>query len=303
MNSKQLFLTTALLTSLSSTAMADVSISGEAKVNVKGGHYVVETDLTVSGKSGDTSVVAQLDLDNMLSGWGDVVEQLYMTSKVAGINIKTGTFKTNKDELKHTVTKSNTTQLSIPFGTKPIDSYTDDIDSLSCHNGNSCFELVWQDFSGPGGEYAMIKGSLVGVKFLHKDTSWGKKETKVLSNISGIDLAYHVKNFGPGNVDRSYTIKTSTQDIDWTYVNTKSDTGTKMDGFIGKDVSGSIQKASAFGISTTIAGNKVTYKEIRIQDSDHRKLIISRKMASNTTFEATYINNSESLDLELAVKF
>ena len=53
-------------------------------------------DISITGKSGDTSLIAQLGLDN-----SNMVEQLYMTSRVAGIDVKVGTWKSGKVELGH----------------------------------------------------------------------------------------------------------------------------------------------------------------------------------------------------------
>ena len=74
-----------------------------------------------------------------------------------------------------------------------------------------------------------------------------------------------------------------------------------MDGFIGKATG--VTSASALGLSTSIAGNKVTFKTVTINGADNQKLIVTRKLASGATFEATYDDNADSLDLELAVKF
>ncbi|MCS5550476.1 MAG: hypothetical protein NZ811_03055 [Gammaproteobacteria bacterium] len=40
-----------------------------------------------------------------------------------------------------------------------------------------------------------------------------------------------------------------------------------------------------------------------IDGVDNKKLILTRKMASSSTFEATLDDNAEALDPELAVKF
>ena len=58
-------------------------------------------------------------------------------------------------------------------------------------------------------------------------------------------------------------------------------------------------------MSTTVAGNKVTFKSLEINAVDTDKLIVTRALASGATFEATYVDTAagDSLDLELAVKF
>ena len=291
MNIKQLLLATALITSLSSTAMADISISGEAKANSgltgSGGHSI-EADITAKFKSGRNSVVAQIGLDP-----GNVVEQLYMTSKVAGFFIKFGDWRREKSELK--------------------DGGVRGFNEIVIKKNIGGVEFKYKDKPGPGGTLVVISGSIGGLNVSHKEKFWvGASETKVSGSIGDVDIAYHIIDSGiSGGIDDSYTVKTSVQGIDLTYVNTTSDVGTSMNGFIGKNTWRGIEDAKAFGISTNIAGNKVTYKDIKINGDDSKELILTRNISSGATFEATYRtkdNNhihfgSKGLDLELAVKF
>ena len=82
-----------------SIAMADISISG----SVDG--------VAITGKSGDTSVVAKIGL-----GAGNAVEQLYATSSVAGIKVKAGTWKSGKGELGQNATGSARVAAPTSFG-------------------------------------------------------------------------------------------------------------------------------------------------------------------------------------------
>ncbi|MCS5550473.1 MAG: hypothetical protein NZ811_03040 [Gammaproteobacteria bacterium] len=281
-NTKQLLIAAAVA-SMSLNAMADVSISGEAKINSKSGDHWMSTDLTITGKSGDTSVVAQIGVDN-----NNAVEQLYMTSKVAGIDVKAGKWNRKKSELyTRSYGLERRIQASTSFGG---------------------IKLTYQDFSGSGGTNVAVASLIGGVKVMHKvkDTS---TETKVSSSVGGIDVAYHEKGFDAGFIDDSITVKTSIQGVELTYVDTSSDSGTSMDGFFGKHHSG-VTEANGVGISTSIAGNKLTFKMMDMivdgVDDNKDKLILTRKLSSGATFEATYVDsksNENSLDLELAVKF
>jgi len=273
---KKQLLIAAVAASMTSVAMADISISGSSKVNAKGGDYAMEADVTVTGKSGATSVVAQIGLDN-----SNTVEQLYAKSSVAGIAVKVGGWKSGKGELGVNSNPGNRVSASTSFGG---------------------VKLGYTDKSGNGGTDVAISGTVAGVKISHKikDTS---TETKASGSMGGVSVSAHTKDNDNGNTDTSVTLKTSVQGVAITYVDTTSDTGTKMDGFIGKSTTASVTDASAIGISTSIAGNKVTLKSIDINGTDNKKLIVTRKLASGATFEATYDDNADSLDLELAVKF
>ena len=251
-------------------------------MNAKGGDYSIESDLTVTGKSGDTSVIAQLSLDNMQWGPG-AVEQLYMTSEVAGINIKVGKYKSGKGELgQNGGNAANRVRANTSFGG---------------------VKLVYHDWTGAGGTWVAVAGKIGGVKTWLKKAST-RTEAKLSGSMGGVNVSAHIKDHDYGGLDSSITLKTSVQGIELTYVDTRSDAGTSMDGFIGKHTS--INNAYAFGVSTNILGNKITYKDIMIHGLDDKKLIITRKLSPGTTFEATYKDGDSydnSLDLELAVKF
>ena len=287
---KQLLIA-AVVASMSLNAMADITISGAAKVNSKGGDYTMETNLTITGKSGDTSFVAQIGVDN-----SNTVEQLYMTSKVAGIGITAGQWKSGKGELGHHSVHNGFTAQRIKASTLlgPI-------------------KLTYEDWSGSGNTSFAVSSTVAGAKVMHKVFD-DKNETKISGSIGGIDVAYHERDFDNGDIDDSITVKTSIQGIELTYVDTSSDAGVFMDGFFGKypDWFGgeTITEANGVGISTSIAGNQLTFKMMDMivngVDDNKDKLILTRKLSSGATFEATYVDsksNENSLDLELAVKF
>jgi len=278
---KKQLLIAAVAASITSVAMADISISGASKVNAKGGTYTMEADVTIKGKSGDTGVVAQISLDDITNA-NNTVEQLYATSTVAGIAVKVGKYKTGKGELGHAGgNTANRVSASTSFGG---------------------VKLGYSDKSGDAGTDVSISGTIAGLALSHKikDTS---TETKASGSMGGVSVSAHTKDNDNGNTDTSVTLKTEVQGISLTYVDTTSDAGTKMDGFIGKATGTTVLAASAIGISTSIAGNKVTLKSIDIDGTDNKKLIVTRALASGATFEATYDDNADTLDLELAVKF
>ena len=309
---KKQLLIAAVAASMTSVAMADISISGASKVNANGGTYTMEADVTITGKSGGTSVVAQIGLDsrnvnttsictdavvavaatdteeavaaadavNCTVAQSNVVEQLYATSSIAGINVKVGTWKSGKGELGQNAAGSARVAASTSFGG---------------------VKLSYSDRTGAGNTDVAISGTIAGLAISHKikDTA---TETKVSGTMGGVNASVHTKEDDSGDTDTSYTLKTEVQGIALTYVNTTADgTGTSMDGFIGKTTG--VNAASAIGISTSIAGNKVTLKSIDIDGTDNKKLIVTRALASGATFEATYDDNADTLDLELAVKF
>jgi hypothetical protein len=271
---KKQLLIAAVAASMTSVAMADISISGASKVNAKSGAYSMEADVTVTGKSGGTSVVAQIGLDN-----SNTVEQLYAKSSVAGISVKAGTWKSGKGELGQNAAGTARVGASTSFGG---------------------VKLSYEDRTGAGGTNTAISGKIAGVAVSHKVHS-SKSETKASGSMGGVSVSAHTKDYDTGNTDTSVTLKTEVQGVAITYVDTTSDAGTKMDGAIGKHTG--VNDASVIALSTSIAGNKVTFKSIDLDGVDNQKLIVTRALSSGATFEATYDDNADTLDLELAVKF
>jgi hypothetical protein len=82
------------------------------------------------------------------------------------------------------------------------------------------------------------------------------------------------------------------------------------------DLSGG-QDVTAIELATSLAGNKVTFRNVQIddvatEDTSFNKVIVTRPLASGATFELTYTDLSDdgdtttdatTLDLELAVSF
>ena len=275
----------AVAASMTSVAMADISISGAAKVNNNDAGTSMEADLKVSGKSGDTSVVAMIALDSSdANGMGPAVEQLYATTSIAGVGIKAGTWKGGKSELTQaTGNADHRVNVSTSFGG---------------------VKLSWEDKDGSESA-STISGTVGGIAISHKSQGVAS-ETKASGSVGGVAAKMHQRDNGT-DTNTSVTLTTSVQGINLTYVDVKADAQTSMDGFFGKhDL---VDTASGFGISTDVAGNKVTFKTMDMvidgaAETTTKKVIVTRALASGATFEATYVNaDTNSLDLELAVKF
>lgn len=275
---KQLIAAT-IVASISTISVADISISGSSKVNAKGGIYTHEADMSIVGKSGATSVVANIGADM----GAFTTEQLYTKTSIAGVNIKAGNWKSGKGELG-TAGGNTTSRVNVS----------------SSMNG---ITLSYEDKDNSAGATTTISGAFQGIKLSHKFKEDDKSETSASAKMGGLAASFHYKNQANDNADTSVTLKGAVQGMNLTYVKTSSDTGTSMDGFIGKVTDGSVTSASAIGVSTSIGGNKFTFKNTDINGTTNQKLIMTRKLTSGSTFEATYDKNADSLDLEFGVKF
>ena len=274
---KKQLLIAAVAASMTSVAMADISISGAAKFNSLDGAYSHETDLTIAGKSGDTSVTMNLSLDNTFS-----VEDAYVSTSVAGVAVKMGGWRSGKTELGETSGITERVNVSTSFG------------GLS---------LAYEDAGTTNS--TTIGGSLAGISLSHKIKQSTQTETKASGSMGGVSVNVHSIDTS-GAVDTSVTLSTEVQGVTLTYSKISSDTGTDSDGYITKVTANTITAASALGIKTSIAGNTVQFKAIEVNGVDTNKVIVTRALAAGTTFEATYSDTDAvdaTIDLELAVSF
>ena len=284
---KKQLLIAAVAATFTSVAMADIAISGAVKMNSDDGAYSHEADLTISGKSGDTSVTANLSLDdkgNEGTKAAITVEDLYVTTSVAGVKVKMGGWRSGKSELAKTSgTVTERVNVSTTFGGLSL-AYEDD----GANNSTT------------------IGGSLAGVSVSHKVNSTDAKgtETKASGSIGGVSVKVHSQEV-EGETTTSTTLSTEVQGVTLTYAATTTDDGTDQDGYIGNTAIAAGKDASAIGLKTSISGNTVQFKSITINGDDSSKVIVTRALGAGATFEATYTDTdtSDSLDLELAVKF
>jgi len=282
---KKQLIAAAVAATMTSVAMADISITGATKANVTNGNAAIEADLKITGKSGDTSVVANIALDSGVDTGaqaGDMVEDLYLTTSVEGVKIKAGAYRSGKSELDQTsATPSARYNLSTTMG-----GITATYEATS-----SSHDLT-------------LGGTVAGVSIKHKMKQNDDTETWVSGSAAGVDLSWNQEETdSTGNQDTAIVASTSVSGIGVKYVKIDSDAGTATDGYVTKATG--VKDATAVGISTSMAGNTVTFKGIEVDGVDSQKVIVNRKLTSGATFEATYTDADagDTLDLELAVKF
>jgi len=282
---KKQLIAAAVAATMTSVAMADISITGATKANVTNGNAAIEADLKITGKSGDTSVVANIALDSGVDTGaqaGDMVEDLYLTTSVEGVKIKAGAYRSGKSELDQTsATPSARYNLSTTMGGI----------TATYEATHSSHDLT-------------LGGTVAGVSIKHKMKQNDDTETWVSGSAAGVDLSWNQEETdSTGNQDTAIVASTSVSGIGVKYVKIDSDAGTATDGYVTKATG--VKDATAVGISTSMAGNTVTFKGIEVDGVDSQKVIVNRKLASGATFEATYTDADagDTLDLELAVKF
>jgi len=319
---KKQIIAAAVAATMTSVAIADISITGSTKVNYTAKDFdnnttsnavSTEHDLKVTGKNGDTTVVISMEADNADNGSsysGLDLEDVYMTSKVGDINVKAGDWDNGNNFLRGSTRTNNMLELSTSVGPVGV-TYSSGAGSLTDKL------TVKTDVSG------------VGLKYV---TQREDNEVVISTNVAGVGINYHLDNNQAANTDKSSLELTGkVGDFGVSFVTIDTDSGATADGdmwsgdFEGTTSGGYKYQAGAdidaIMLTTSLAGNGVKFIHTSVdadgsvastRDADNNKVVVTRPLASGATFELTYTSQDvtgstsetqDTLDLELAVKF
>jgi hypothetical protein len=308
---KKQLLIAAVAATMTSAAMADISITGGMKVNYKdtdqnGGLTNAishETDLQITGKSGGTTVYIELnndsadglagttstgDADSTTSSTADNgnfdVEDVWMKTTIAGATVKAGTWN-GSDSI---VSADSARALGKFEVSTTVSGVTVIADGSSDANKNITF-----------------KGDVAGVAVSYKIDDEGADEYKLSTTMNGVTVAYHNVDESDSTANTgksSIMVSGSYQGFDLAYAQAETDTsgiisgdsffgdmaaverGTASgaDGMVGGD------DVSGFSIKTNVAGNALKARFVTIDattaalDSDIMTLTATRALASAT---------------------
>ena len=314
---KKQLLIAAVAATMTSVAIADISITGGMKANYKSTEtanvnvntITTETDLQVTGKTGGTTVYMELNHDSSdgLSTADNPnfnVEDVWMKTSIAGATVKVGTWN-GSDSLV----------------SRDSDRAAGKFDVRTTVSGVT----VIVDGSADSNKNITFKGDVAGVAASYKIDDLGADEYKLSTTMNGVTVAYH-------NVDdldatastgkSSLMVSGSVQGFDLSYAQADTDSGATInsDSYFGDTTAFATTVAqgsdiSGFGISTKIAGNTVSAKSITVEntatDTDIVKFVVTRPLAAGATLEVQYTDEDtgttassrETFDVELAVKF
>jgi len=321
----------AVAATMTSVALADISITGAMKVNYNNkdnngtvtNKITTESNLYITGKSGDTTVYTELDYDTTSAdATGDFedtnldVEDQWMSTKVGDVAIKVGTWNGGD-----TIISKDSDRIDGKWEAKTSFAGVDlTIDGGNDNNTNGTQET---------GVNVKVAGTVAGVNVSAKKKN-GAKEYTLGGSFAGVDVAYHTFDDDRANYDKnSILIGTNVGDVRVEYAQATADSSATIDGdswfgdatklatnagaaaglSTGDDIKG-------FGVKTAIAGNTVQAKFFTVEDTgatdiDNMKFIVTRPLAGGTTLEVIYhdqdsttaASDSETVDVELAVKF
>jgi len=310
---KKQLLIAAVAATMTSVAMADISIAGSGKLNytnvdnqTTADTNLFSTDLvvTLTGKTGDTSVVIKQEFNDENGTDAMNTKNAYMASNIAGVNVKAGSWYSADSLLANG---------SAGDGKFSAD-YTFEGVKVQYENKNTASGVE------STGSWT-VSGAVQGVSLSHEMHENADTDTKVSGSVAGVDIAYRSYDSDTATSDKeSIEVNYTTNGITLTYadVDVNSTGTTTSDAFFGTQAS-AVGDMTGFGISTAVAGNTVALKSYKINpdnasgsvDNEFTKVVVTRPLASGSTFEATYTDkddknstaDSTTLDLELSVKF
>ena len=326
---KKQLLIAAVAATMTSAAMADISISGDAKFeyqNVEATGVAInvnktntEVNLKLRGKSGDTTVVMDIAANGGAGAGeagqgGTVVEDMYLTTKVGDVTVKAGNYATGTSsilgEIDNGSRSNNKVTLTTTLGGATV--YVGNAGSSAASTG---FTTINNNM------FAGVKMDVAGVTVQAKKVSDTVDAFGVSGDMSGVGFRLEQKQGTGSNTDVVFgNVTTDVNGISLGYAWIDADADT----LIGEDDSSIFavennslgDSNSQFTASTSVQGNKVTLKAGTIGfkaatlDRDYTQVTVSRPLASGATATVTYTDkdtadatDSQTFEAELAVKF
>jgi len=317
---KKQLLIAAVAATMGTAAIADISLTGNMKVNYKNTDtngstadtVTNETNLVATGSNGDTKVHMEFSLDsNTTDATGNdlKIEDVWLSTKIGDVAVKTGTWNGGDSIFAKDATRTT--------GNWALSTAVSGVSiALEGDTAKSAVKTTLAgDISGVSAKYVM-KGA--------SSTGFASNELYLGTDISGFGVTYAMIDADAATSDATaftaskefngVTVSYSSVDADASYV-VSGDTAA----FGDADAIGMLKgdDASSFKVSTSIGGNKVSARFVSVDaavantDFDVNTFQVTRALAGGTTLEVTYTdtdkvnatNDKEVLDIELAVTF
>ena len=337
---KKQLIAAAVAASMSAVAMADISITGDAKfeydntdtAGTSSNSTATEYHLNVTGKSGDTTVVMKFELDTDGAGAMDL-EDNYISTKVGDISVTAGNMASGTGALLGEIDNGGRERkATLGYKMGNIDVYAgSSAGAASSSDGNKTIN---------NNMYAGVKFNVAGNAIELKKNSDTKDSFGIKGSVSGINYRYEAKD-DDGTGDASYVaVDTSIAGMTFGYAVLDADAATQLTENDSSEFAVSVagtQAASTyynatstqtatgqkqFRIGTTVDGTSITLKSGTIEkglgastDLDYSQIQAVRKLSSGATMVVTYndrdyvassggtVSSEENVEVELNVKF
>jgi len=327
---KKQLIASAVAATMSAVAMADISITGDAKyeydhtetaAGVKSNTGNTEMHINFAGKTGDTGVVAKFELDTSGdNGAGIDLEDMYMTTKVGDIAVKAGNWATGTGALLGELDNGARAQNKIDLRTT--------VGGVTVYAGNSDKEASEADNTGTasttnaadgdtllnGNMYAGAVFNVAGNTIELKKNSNTQDSFGIKGSVQGINYRYEaMDNDAVGTTaagDASYIeldttvsgikVQYAAIDTDVHSFVSEDDSGVFAVSFGSSTVNSNATEQAQVALSTSVDGTSITLKSGEItkglsasQDMEYIQVKASRKLASGATAVVTYTDRDE----------
>ena len=317
---KKQLLIAAVAASMTSAAMADISITGGAFIKWEGNDSSVATtatttnsavgfDIDVAGKTGDTAAYAHLDIDDAATTSTDTspaggkinVDELWVETKIGDVKVKAGDFSSGTgmiEGIDKAVTASNAISLSTTVAGISV-GVSKDMDGTATTDDNA---------------KVTISGDLAGHKWQIQEKADTFTDIAVTGAIAaGTGSGYYIEHINRDAADSDSTlvaahtsiggvkVSVASLDADESAANT-GDLRVLGSSLVGDyhtaayTTNASMTDVKAIGFNTDVAGNNVnlvfinadTNNSVVGDDNDLWDIVVQRKLASGATLDLSY---------------
>jgi hypothetical protein len=316
----------AVASSMTAFAMADISITGDAKYEydltddngTKTATANTEAHLNFTGKNGDTTYVAKFQMGDSSAGAMDL-EDAYITTSVAGVGVKAGNYASSTSALAGEIEEGGRSHNKLTMSYK--------LGDVSLYAGNGGSSTAGVDTGVNGNMFAGASTTVSGQTIHIKKASDTRDNFGIKGNVGGVSYRYE-------NIDQDGTSTYTAGEADYVEVSTTINGITFQYAALDADNASLLEETDSavfalesaayslsdgqdqIAVSTTVDGTKVTVKSGTVdkglsatKDKDYTQLGLSRKLASGATAVITYTDQDmssgtkDNLEIELNVAF
>jgi hypothetical protein len=316
----------AVASSMTAFAMADISITGDAKYEydltddngTKTATANTEAHLNFTGKNGDTTYVAKFQMGDSSAGAMDL-EDAYITTSVAGVGVKAGNYASSTSALAGEIEEGGRSHNKVTMSYK--------LGDVSLYAGNGGSSTAGVDTGVNGNMFAGASTTVSGQTIHIKKASDTRDNFGIKGNVGGVSYRYEnidqdgTSTYTAGEADY-FEVSTTINGITFQYAALDADNASLLEEtdsavFALESAAYSLSDGQdQIAVSTTVDGTKVTVKSGTVDkgisatvDKDYTQLGLSRKLASGATAVITYTDQDmssgtkDNLEIELNVAF
>jgi len=320
---KKQLLIAAVAATMTSAAIADISITGDAKFEYRnydvsaaatyGGVTATgadsynttntEANLQIKGKNGDTSVVMNLEANThgQASTIGALdIEDMYVTTSIADVAIKAGNFATGTSALLGEIDNGGRATNKVHISTT--------LNGVKVYAGDAGAAAGVGETVVKGNMYYGVSADVAGFTVQAKHNSPTTDSFGISGDLSGVSVRYETKDVDGANNDVDFlNVTTSVNGVDLGYAMIDADADGKItedDSSIFALSNGELTTTGTTGIgdsnqqvsiATNIAGNAVSlkvgeigFKAAGVKDLEYTQIEASRPLVSGAKLTATY---------------